>query len=51
MVWRKSSAMSAFLTRLADVFKRLPPDLLDAHTAAVASRARVAEAQADASAA
>jgi len=51
MVWRKSSAMDAFLLRLAEVFKRLPPDLFDAHTAAVASRARVAEAQADASAA
>lgn len=34
MVWRKSSAMDSFLSRLADVFKRLPPGLLDAHTAA-----------------
>jgi LysR family hydrogen peroxide-inducible transcriptional activator len=51
MVWRKSSAMGAFLTRLAEVFKHLPPDLFDAHTAAVASRARVAEAQGATSAA
>lgn len=29
MVWRKSSAMDGFLTRLAEVFKRLPADLLD----------------------
>ena len=29
MVWRKSSAMHGFLLKLADVFKRLPPELLD----------------------
>lgn len=34
MVWRKSSAMDAFLQRLADVLRDLPADLLDAHTAA-----------------
>jgi LysR family hydrogen peroxide-inducible transcriptional activator len=34
MVWRKSSAMNAFLKRLADVLRALSPDLLDAHTAA-----------------
>jgi LysR family hydrogen peroxide-inducible transcriptional activator len=34
MVWRKSSAMDAFLQRLAEVFRQLPADLLDAHTAA-----------------
>jgi len=34
MVWRKSSAMDGFLRRLADVFRQLPADLLDAHTAA-----------------
>jgi LysR family hydrogen peroxide-inducible transcriptional activator len=34
MVWRKSSAMDAFLKRLAEIFRQLPPDLLDAHTAA-----------------
>jgi LysR family hydrogen peroxide-inducible transcriptional activator len=34
MVWRKSSAMDAFLRRLAAIFQQLPPDLLDAHTAA-----------------
>ncbi|OOG45533.1 LysR substrate-binding domain-containing protein [Rhodanobacter sp. C01] len=34
MVWRKSSAMAGFLQRLAAIFQRLPPDLLDAHTAA-----------------
>jgi LysR family hydrogen peroxide-inducible transcriptional activator len=30
MVWRKSSAMSAFLERLADVIRTVPPQLLDA---------------------
>ncbi|MDE1894170.1 MAG: LysR family transcriptional regulator [Xanthomonadaceae bacterium] len=34
MVWRKSSAMDAFLRRLAEVFRHLPADLLDPHTAA-----------------
>jgi LysR family transcriptional regulator, hydrogen peroxide-inducible genes activator len=34
MVWRKSSAMGGFLGRLAEVFRQLPPDLLDPHTAA-----------------
>jgi LysR family hydrogen peroxide-inducible transcriptional activator len=29
MVWRRSSAMSEFLTRLAAVFRALPADLLD----------------------
>lgn len=28
MVWRRSSAMSEFLEKLADVFRELPPDLL-----------------------
>jgi len=28
MVWRKSSAMGAFLAQLAEVFRRLPPELL-----------------------
>lgn len=37
MVWRKSSAMSAFLKQLAGVFKDLPSDLLDPHSAATAS--------------
>lgn len=32
MVWRKSSAMSNFLTQLAQVFLALPPDLLDPGT-------------------
>ena len=40
MVWRKSSAMSSFLKQLAEVFKHLPRDLLDPHTAAVASAKR-----------
>jgi LysR family hydrogen peroxide-inducible transcriptional activator len=31
MVWRKSSAMHGFLMRLADVLRKLPPTLLDAH--------------------
>ncbi len=41
MVWRKSSAMDAFLQRLADVLKHLPADLLNTKTAAtpVASKA------------
>jgi LysR family transcriptional regulator, hydrogen peroxide-inducible genes activator len=34
MVWRKSSAMGVFLQRLANVFRHLPADLFDAHTAA-----------------
>jgi LysR family hydrogen peroxide-inducible transcriptional activator len=37
MVWRKSSAMTVFLGRLAEVFRHLPPDLLNPHTAASAS--------------
>jgi len=32
MVWRKSSAMSAFLKQLAGVFRELPRDLLDPAT-------------------
>ena len=27
MVWRKSSAMGAFLERLAEIFRTLPPEL------------------------
>jgi LysR family hydrogen peroxide-inducible transcriptional activator len=34
MVWRKSSAMDGFLGRLAEVFRQLPADLLNPHTAA-----------------
>ncbi len=34
MLWRKSSAMADFLQQLAKVFKALPPELLDAHSAA-----------------
>lgn len=33
MVWRKSSAMDGFLKQLAAIFRKLPKDLLDAHTA------------------
>lgn len=41
MVWRKSSAMGDFLKLLADVFRQLPPSLLDAHaTVAQAERHR-----------
>ena len=29
MVWRRSSAMSEFLVRFADVFRELPAELLD----------------------
>jgi LysR family hydrogen peroxide-inducible transcriptional activator len=32
MVWRKSSAMHAFLGEFAELFRTLPPDLLDPHT-------------------
>ncbi|HET6632928.1 MAG TPA: DNA-binding transcriptional regulator OxyR [Rhodanobacteraceae bacterium] len=32
MVWRKSSAMAEFLAKLANVFRDLPPALLDPHT-------------------
>jgi LysR family hydrogen peroxide-inducible transcriptional activator len=31
MVWRKSSAMHAFLVEFAGLFRTLPPDLLDPH--------------------
>jgi len=34
MLWRKSSAMGGFLKQLADVFRELPRELLDAHSAA-----------------
>jgi LysR family transcriptional regulator, hydrogen peroxide-inducible genes activator len=40
MVWRKSSAMGNFLKQLAEVFKQLPRDLLDPHTAAVPPSAK-----------
>jgi LysR family transcriptional regulator, hydrogen peroxide-inducible genes activator len=40
MVWRKSSAMGNFLKQLADVFKQLPRDLLDPHTAAMPPAAK-----------
>ncbi|HEX7341481.1 MAG TPA: DNA-binding transcriptional regulator OxyR [Rhodanobacteraceae bacterium] len=39
MLWRKSSAMAGFLKQLAEVFKALPADLLDAHSAASPPRA------------
>ena len=44
MLWRKSSAMSGFLKQLADVFKRLPSDLLDPRsiTTSAPKRRRVA---------
>jgi len=38
MVWRKSSAMHEFLLRLAEVFRKLPPALLDAHATALQAR-------------
>jgi LysR family hydrogen peroxide-inducible transcriptional activator len=34
MVWRKSSAMDAFLKQLAAIFRQLPVDLLNPHSAA-----------------
>jgi len=39
MVWRRSSAMSEFLTRFAEVFRELPADLLDTDTLPVAEAA------------
>jgi LysR family hydrogen peroxide-inducible transcriptional activator len=39
MLWRKSSAMAGFLKRLAEVFRQLPPELLDPHSAATTPRA------------
>jgi LysR family hydrogen peroxide-inducible transcriptional activator len=41
MVWRKSSAMDAFLKRLADVLKHLPVDLLNTKTAATPIASKV----------
>lgn len=38
MLWRKSSARMEFLRQLANVFKTLPAELLDAHSAASATR-------------
>jgi LysR family hydrogen peroxide-inducible transcriptional activator len=40
MVWRKSSAMNAFLTQLAEVFRDLPADLLDPGTLGLPPPAR-----------
>jgi LysR family hydrogen peroxide-inducible transcriptional activator len=40
MAWRKSSAMGSFLKQLADIFKQLPRDLLDPHTAAAPAPAK-----------
>ncbi len=45
MVWRKSSAMDGFLKKLAATFQRLPPDLLDAHSAATPATGAVASAR------
>ncbi|RZZ89158.1 MULTISPECIES: LysR substrate-binding domain-containing protein [Pseudoxanthomonas] len=42
MVWRKSSAMSGFLMQLAQVFKDLPPALLDPSAPATAPPRRAA---------
>ena len=44
MVWRKSSAMDGFLKRLAEIFRQMPTDLLDAHTAASPAGAGAAPA-------
>ncbi len=41
MVWRKSSAMGGFLTRLAATFRQLPAGLLDPHTAASTAATRI----------
>lgn len=42
MIWRRSSAMTHFLKQLAALFKALPRDLLDSHTAAPPARKRTA---------
>ncbi|WP_226470354.1 LysR substrate-binding domain-containing protein [Luteimonas panaciterrae] len=39
MIWRKSSAMDAFLRQLAEVFRDLPKDLLEEPTKALPGRA------------
>jgi len=36
MIWRKSSAMAAFLKKLAATLRELPPALLDTRTAVAA---------------
>ncbi|MCP1373571.1 DNA-binding transcriptional regulator OxyR [Dyella lutea] len=51
MVWRKSSAMDGFLTRLAEVFKRLPVDLLDTRSVVTPSAVATTRAPAPRSAA
>ncbi|MEO6688362.1 MAG: DNA-binding transcriptional regulator OxyR, partial [Dokdonella sp.] len=43
MVWRRSSAIARFLTLLAEIFKALPRDLLDAHSTSQAPRKRKAK--------
>jgi LysR family hydrogen peroxide-inducible transcriptional activator len=45
MVWRKSSAMDVFLKRLAEVFRNLPADLLNPHSAATPMLAAVPSLQ------
>jgi LysR family transcriptional regulator, hydrogen peroxide-inducible genes activator len=42
MVWRKSSALDGFLKRLAAIFGKLPPGLLDAHSAATSAAPQAA---------
>jgi LysR family hydrogen peroxide-inducible transcriptional activator len=48
MVWRKSSAISAFLKQLAGLFQALPNELLEAHPAAQSARHQRRSAAADA---
>ena len=43
MVWRKSSAITRFLTSLAEIFQALPRDLLDAHSTSQEPRKRNAK--------
>ena len=45
MVWRKSSAMGAFLKKLAAIFHELPPELFDARAAAQDPALRAAAAK------
>jgi LysR family hydrogen peroxide-inducible transcriptional activator len=36
MIWRKSSAMTPFFKKLAEIFKELPPKLFNGKGAAIA---------------
>jgi LysR family hydrogen peroxide-inducible transcriptional activator len=48
MVWRKSASMSAFLKRLAKVFRDLPPGLLTPDLGSEAAKAPAKRARSSA---